>query len=66
MRWNVRDIEAGDVHFLPTDVVLVVDDGFRAVVRRFAEDEAVFFKAFERAYLRMVAIGSDRIETGAL
>jgi hypothetical protein len=33
LRWNTRDIEAGDVHFLPTDVVLVVDAGFQTQVR---------------------------------
>mmetsp|Transcript_2084 Transcript_2084/g.2900 ORF Transcript_2084/g.2900 Transcript_2084/m.2900 type:complete len:116 (+) Transcript_2084:192-539(+) len=57
LRWNVRDIQSGDVHFLPTDVVLVVDADFQKQVRRFAEDEALFFKSFARAYSRMVSLG---------
>jgi catalase (peroxidase I) len=58
LRWNVRDIQGGDVHFLPTDVVLVVDDGLRKHVTRFAEDEKAFFRSFERAYVRLVSIGT--------
>ena len=33
--WNQRDIQLGDVAFIPTDVALVVDPGLRKHVQRF-------------------------------
>ena len=59
LRWNARDISSGDVHFLPTDVVLVVDADLRKIVQDFAADEQRFFQSFARAYLRMVSLGTS-------
>ena len=52
--WNQRQVELGDVAFIPTDVDLVVDAGLRRHVRVFANDEAYFRKVFVRAYQKLV------------
>mmetsp|Transcript_2206 Transcript_2206/g.3479 ORF Transcript_2206/g.3479 Transcript_2206/m.3479 type:complete len:395 (+) Transcript_2206:39-1223(+) len=53
-KWNARDVNQGDVAFLPTDVALIIDAGLRRQVDRFAQDEAAYFDAFERAYQKLV------------
>jgi hypothetical protein len=58
LKWNRREITNGDVHFIPTDVVLVVDDAFRAHVEAFAADQPRFFVAWARAYTRLVSLGA--------
>lgn len=55
--WNERKIEYGDVHFIPTDVVLVIDDGFREYVQRFAGDKERFYAVWQKAYTKLVSIG---------
>mmetsp|Transcript_37940 Transcript_37940/g.92340 ORF Transcript_37940/g.92340 Transcript_37940/m.92340 type:complete len:113 (-) Transcript_37940:221-559(-) len=56
--WYDRSITPGDAHFLPSDVVIVVDDAFRRHVQAFADDEKLFFRTFEKAYTRLVSIGA--------
>ena len=63
LRWYARDLD-GSAAFIPTDVVLVLDPRFRAVVQAFAADEDAFFAAFSSAYLRLVHLGFGR--SGAL
>lgn len=52
--WNQRKIQLGDVAFIPTDVDLVVDEGFRQHVERFAENEKAFARTFVRAFQKLV------------
>ena len=52
--WNRREIQLGDVAFIPTDVALVVDAGLRKHVERFAKDEKRYFRVFARAYQHLV------------
>jgi catalase (peroxidase I) len=49
-----------DAHLLrlPTDLALLEDASFLEHVKRFAEDEAVFFKEYAAAHLRMSEAGA--------
>jgi len=52
--WNDNQIEMGKVAFIPTDVAMVVDQGLRVHVRRFANDNGYFRRTFARAYQKLV------------
>ena len=52
--WYQRQIQLGDVAFIPTDVALVVDAGLRKHVQRFAHDERRLSRVFARAYQKLV------------
>ena len=54
LRWNDRKIEYGEASFIPTDVALVVDEGLKSVVVKFAKDETLFFQTFSKAYQKLV------------
>ncbi|CAB9496040.1 L-ascorbate peroxidase [Seminavis robusta] len=56
LRWYDRDIQLGDVAFIPTDVALAVDPGLRRYVKAFARDEPRFFRTFARAYQKLVEV----------
>mmetsp|Transcript_2034 Transcript_2034/g.3903 ORF Transcript_2034/g.3903 Transcript_2034/m.3903 type:complete len:336 (+) Transcript_2034:700-1707(+) len=58
LRWYDRNIELGEVAFIPTDVDLVVDEGLRTHVQHFAKDEASFFSTFTLSYQKLVDIGA--------
>jgi len=58
LRWYDRNIELGEVAFIPTDVDLVVDEGLRTHVQHFAKDEASFFSTFTSAYQKLVDVGT--------
>lgn len=52
--WYNRDIQLGDIAFIPTDVALVVDAGLRKHVETFAKDEAQYRRVFVGAFQKMV------------
>ena len=54
LRWNTRQVQLGEVAFLPTDVALVVDAGLRRHVQIFAKDEGRYRRTFRRAWQRLV------------
>lgn len=54
LKWYNRDIELGQVAFIPTDVALVVDAGLRRHVERFANHQDDYFRTFTTAYQKMV------------
>ena len=43
---------------LPTDLALLQDQSFREHVKRFAEDENVFFREYAAAHVRMSEAGA--------
>ena len=57
LKWYVRDVENGQVAFIPTDVALVVDADLRKIVTRYAHDERRYFRVFARAYQKLVEKG---------
>ena len=57
LKWESKALEPDEAYFIPTDVTLVLDPGFRRLVQRFASDEAAFFAAWRRAYCKLVRIG---------
>jgi catalase (peroxidase I) len=54
LRWNENQVELGEVAFIPTDVDLVVDQGLRRHVQRFAKDQDDFFRVYTNAYQKLV------------
>jgi L-ascorbate peroxidase len=46
--WNANNVELGQVAFIPTDVVMVVDPGLRRHVRHSANDPGYFRVLFVR------------------
>lgn len=54
LNWYDRTIEPGEVAFIPTDVALVVDEGLRKYVERYAKNEDDFFRMFTLAYQKLV------------
>ena len=62
LRWYDRDVEVGDVAFIPTDVALAVDGGLRRHVRRFAADKDSYFRTFTRAYQKLVDTTATTID----
>jgi L-ascorbate peroxidase len=54
LQWNNNEIEMGKVAFIPTDVAMVVDQGLRIHVQRFANDVGFFRRTFARAYQKLV------------
>ncbi len=54
LRWYDRKIEFGEAAFIPTDVALVVDEGLKESVERFANDQEMFFQTFRIAYQKLV------------
>jgi catalase (peroxidase I) len=65
LNWNRKEVELGDVAFLPTDVVLVVDAGLRRQVERFAKDPHDYSRVFARAYQKLVDPASTATTTTA-
>ena len=59
LQWNARQVELGQVAFIPTDVALVVDAGLRRHVERFARDEVLYERTLARAWQRLME-GSGR------
>jgi catalase (peroxidase I) len=41
---------------------MVVDDGFKDSVERFADNERLFFDTFAKAYQRLVSIGTGIVD----
>lgn len=54
LKWNNRQVQLGEVAFIPTDVALVVDRKLRRHVINFANDEQLFYRTFTRAYQKLV------------
>lgn len=54
LKWYHREVELGEVAFLPTDVALVVDSGLRKYVEKFAEDQEYYFQTFGTACQKLV------------
>eukprot|EP01111_Echinosteliopsis_oligospora_P019004 TRINITY_DN898_c0_g1_i1.p1 TRINITY_DN898_c0_g1~~TRINITY_DN898_c0_g1_i1.p1 ORF type:complete len:459 (+),score=145.02 TRINITY_DN898_c0_g1_i1:86-1378(+) len=52
-----EDEETGKLMMLASDMALVEDPKFKAVVEEYAKDEAVFFKDFAAAYAKLLALG---------
>ncbi len=61
LKWYDRDVSLGEVAFIPTDVDLVVDEGLRLFVERFANDEDRFFNKFADAYIKLVDVGTKSL-----
>ena len=73
-KWNVRkwvgpkqyqDENSKSLMMLPTDMALVRDKDFKKHVKRFAEDEAVFFKEFADVVMRLFELGVPFATTAA-
>ena len=62
LRWYDREVELGEVAFIPTDVNLVVDKGLREHVVRFADDRDAFFEVFSRGYQKLVEVGATTLD----
>ncbi len=62
IKWNDRKVKLGEVAFIPTDVDLVVDEGLRKYVTKFAKNKAAFFSTFESAYQIIVDAGATSVE----
>jgi len=54
IKWNDRQITAGEVAFIPTDVAMVVDENLRRTVQKFETDESLFFRNFVTGYQKLV------------
>ena len=61
IKWNQRKVKLGEVAFIPTDVDLVVDNGLRKYVSKFAKNKAAFFSSFESAYQIIVDAGATSV-----
>lgn len=61
IRWNDRKVKLGEVAFIPTDVDLVVDEGLRKYVTKFANNKAAFFSTFKSAYQKIVDAGASSV-----
>lgn len=60
--WNDQNVKLGEVQFIPTDVSLVVDEGLRKYVERFAENQVDFFQTFTTAYQKLVDVSATSSE----
>lgn len=54
LKWNVRQVEMGDVAFIPTDVALVVDPGLQRQVQKFAQSDKLYAQTFARAFQKLL------------
>uniref|UniRef100_A0A6U3E418 Plant heme peroxidase family profile domain-containing protein n=1 Tax=Entomoneis paludosa TaxID=265537 RepID=A0A6U3E418_9STRA len=54
LRWNARQVEMGEVAFIPTDVALVVDSGLRVHVEAFAKQPKLYERTFVRAFQKLL------------
>ena len=52
-----QDENSKSLMMLPTDMALVQDKDFKKHVKRFAEDEATFFKEFADVVMRLFELG---------
>lgn len=60
LEWNDRNITLGQVAFIPTDVVLVVNADLYPYVQQFANDPVLYRKTFQRAFQKLLE-GDDTI-----
>lgn len=58
LKWYDRQVELGEVAFIPTDVALVVDEGLREYVKYFGKHQNAFFNSFESALLKVLDAGA--------
>jgi len=59
-KWNgphQYEDPSGSLMMLPSDMALLQDPSFRAYVRKYAEDEELFFKDFASAYEKLTNLG---------
>ena len=60
-RWDgntqYEDRQTGSLMMLPTDMALVEDGKFKPHVKRYAEDEGVFFKEFAQVLCKLFELG---------
>jgi len=60
-KWNgpkqLEDKKTKSLMMLPADYALVTDKKFKEVVKKYAEDEHVFFKDFSAAFSRLLELG---------
>lgn len=52
-----QDENSKSLMMLPTDMALVRDNDFKKHVKRFAEDEAAFFREFADVVMRLFELG---------
>jgi len=52
-----EDKETGKLMMLPTDIALLNDDKFLAVVKEYAQSQATFFKDFAAAFGKLLSLG---------
>lgn len=64
--WHVRDWDGNlqwqddttsSIMMLPTDMVLVKDEGFKPYVEKYAESQDVFFEDFSKAVVKLFELG---------
>ena len=55
--------ETGELMMLPTDIALVLDDGFLQYVKLYAADEEKFFEDFSKAFSKLQANGCPMHKT---
>jgi hypothetical protein len=69
-KWNgplqFEDEETQSLMMLPSDMALVEDPKFKAVVEEYARDEAVFFRDFAQAFGKLISLGCPpQVQPGA-
>lgn len=52
-----EDKETGKLMMLPTDIALIEDAKFKAIVTEYAQSEATFFKDFASAFGKLLSLG---------
>lgn len=53
LEWNDMKIKLGEVAFIPTDIDLVVVNGLKRYVTKFARDKTEFYSSFKSAYQKL-------------
>jgi hypothetical protein len=61
IKWNDRKVKLGEVAFIPTDVDLVIDNGLRKYVTKFARDKKAFYSSFASAYQIIADAGTTSL-----
>lgn len=55
LQW--QDDTTSSMMMLPTDMVLVKDEGFKPYVEKYAESQDVFFEDFSKAVVKLFELG---------
>ncbi|RNF05003.1 ascorbate-dependent peroxidase [Trypanosoma conorhini] len=51
------------IMMLPADVALLLDDKYRSIAKKYADDNDVFCKAFSKAYQKLLEVGTKNLKS---